>query len=132
VNLATVSVHTHQTVPEPWRVTLVDTGVTTLTGGRLKRIRQYVAGETFCATYGDGLSDVDIGELVAHHRRTGAGHGHRLQPEPMISCRRQSAWQVRVFFLAEPGVGGVMVGVQVAGGGVGRACPVRDAIEAGA
>jgi len=59
----------HERHAEPWRVTLVDTGTETLTGGRLKRVREYVGGETFCFTYGDGLTDVDIGNLVDFHRR---------------------------------------------------------------
>ncbi len=59
----------HQRKAEPWRVTLVDTGVETMTGGRLKRIRDYVKDEEiFCMTYGDGVSDVNITELVAFHR----------------------------------------------------------------
>lgn len=56
---------------EPWRVTLVDTGDRTLTGGRLKRVRRYLGDETFCLTYGDGVSDVDIGALIDFHRRQG-------------------------------------------------------------
>ncbi len=57
---------------EPWRITLVDTGEHTQTGGRLKRVARYVEGESaFCFTYGDGLSDVDITALVAHHHRSG-------------------------------------------------------------
>ncbi len=55
---------------EPWRVTLVDTGDQTQTGGRLRRVRDYLDGsEPFCFTYGDGLADVDIGALVAFHRQ---------------------------------------------------------------
>jgi glucose-1-phosphate cytidylyltransferase len=56
---------------EPWRVTLVDTGETTMTGGRLKRVRSHIGDETFCLTYGDGVSDINIQELVAFHRREG-------------------------------------------------------------
>jgi glucose-1-phosphate cytidylyltransferase len=52
---------------EPWKVTVVDTGETTMTGGRLKRIRKYIGEETFCLTYGDGLSDVDIQETIKFH-----------------------------------------------------------------
>jgi len=55
----------------PWRVTLVDTGADTMTGGRLKRVGHLVGDEPFCMTYGDGVSDVDISRLVAFHR----GHG---------------------------------------------------------
>lgn len=72
IDLATSDVCTHRTVTEPWKVTLVDTGAETMTGGRLKRVRDYVAGETFCATYGDGVSNVDVRALVAHHRASGA------------------------------------------------------------
>jgi glucose-1-phosphate cytidylyltransferase len=62
----------HQTTAEPWRITLVDTGETTLTGGRLKRVARYLpADEPFCFTYGDGVSDVDIGALVAFHKAHG-------------------------------------------------------------
>ncbi len=61
----------HHRHAEPWRVTLIDTGESTMTGGRLKRVRDYVGGETFCFTYGDGLSDVDITALLAAHRRSG-------------------------------------------------------------
>jgi glucose-1-phosphate cytidylyltransferase len=62
----------HQRKVEPWQVTLVDTGESTLTGGRLKRVAEYLDGEdAFCFTYGDGLSDVDIGALVRFHRAHG-------------------------------------------------------------
>lgn len=62
----------HQNV-EPWRVTLVDTGASTQTGGRLRRISEYVQLEdAFCFTYGDGLGDVDIAASIEFHRRTGA------------------------------------------------------------
>lgn len=60
----------HHQHAEDWRVTLVDTGETTQTGGRLKRIKDYLcSSEPFCFTYGDGVSDVDIGELVAFHKK---------------------------------------------------------------
>ena len=58
----------HQSVAEPWRVTLVDTGETTMTGGRLKRVRHFIGNETFCFTYGDGVSDIDLDRLIAFHR----------------------------------------------------------------
>ena len=56
---------------EPWKVTLVDTGESSMTGGRLKRVRQFIDAETFCFTYGDGVADVDIGSLIAHHKSHG-------------------------------------------------------------
>jgi glucose-1-phosphate cytidylyltransferase len=71
VDLATNALTIHQTVAEPWRVTVVDTGEETLTGGRLKRVRRYVGDETFCFTYGDGVSNVDVAAVIAQHRRDG-------------------------------------------------------------
>ena len=59
----------HSRRAEPWRVTVVDTGIDTMTGGRLKRVRAHVGDETFCLTYGDGVSDVDVGALVRFHRQ---------------------------------------------------------------
>lgn len=61
----------HQRYVEPWRVTLVDTGEKSMTGGRLKRVRGHVGDETFCFTYGDGVSDVDITRLIAFHKAHG-------------------------------------------------------------
>jgi glucose-1-phosphate cytidylyltransferase len=57
---------------EPWSVTLVDTGLETMTGGRIRRVRDYIGDETFCLTYGDGVADIDIGALVEFHRSEGA------------------------------------------------------------
>ncbi len=61
----------HESHPEPWKVTVVDTGYNTMTGGRIKRIQKYVGNEPFMMTYGDGVCDVDINKLVAFHK----GHG---------------------------------------------------------
>ena len=61
----------HNNVSEPWKVTLVDTGLNTMTGGRVKRIQPYVGDETFMLTYGDGVSDVDIRKLLEFHRQHG-------------------------------------------------------------
>ena len=61
----------HQQSAEPWRVTLVDTGENTLTGGRIKRVAQYVGDEDFCCTYGDGISDVNITALIEFHKQHG-------------------------------------------------------------
>lgn len=59
----------HQNFGEPWQVTLVDTGEQTMTGGRLKRVKDYVGKETFCMTYGDGVSDVDVKSSIAFHKK---------------------------------------------------------------
>jgi glucose-1-phosphate cytidylyltransferase len=58
----------HENALEPWKVTLVDTGDKTMTGGRIKRVRDYIGDDTFCCTYGDGVGDVNIGKLIAFHR----------------------------------------------------------------
>ena len=61
----------HNNTSEPWKVTLVDTGMETMTGGRLKRVQKYVGHETFCFTYGDGLSDVNVSEIIRYHHENG-------------------------------------------------------------
>jgi glucose-1-phosphate cytidylyltransferase len=61
----------HRSTTEPWRVTLVDTGERSMTGGRLRRVLPYVGDEDFCFTYGDGLADIDISALVTFHREQG-------------------------------------------------------------
>jgi glucose-1-phosphate cytidylyltransferase len=61
----------HQSGAEPWKVTLIDTGAETMTGGRLKRVLEYVDGEEFCFTYGDGVADVDLPALLEFHRAHG-------------------------------------------------------------
>ena len=61
----------HNNVAEPWKVTLVDTGLDTLTGGRVKRIEKYIGDEPFMLTYGDGVSDINILDLLKFHKETG-------------------------------------------------------------
>ena len=61
----------HDTHSEPWKVTVVDTGLNTMTGGRVKRVRKYIGDEPFMLTYGDGVSDVDINKLVKFHQDHG-------------------------------------------------------------
>ncbi|MDI4232954.1 glucose-1-phosphate cytidylyltransferase [Bradyrhizobium sp. 31Argb] len=61
----------HEKFAEPWKVTLVDTGEATMTGGRLRRVAPYLRDETFCFTYGDGVSDIDIDALIKVHKKTG-------------------------------------------------------------
>jgi glucose-1-phosphate cytidylyltransferase len=61
----------HNRRSEPWKVTVADTGLSTMTGGRIKRIREHIGDETFFMTYGDGVSDVDLNALLAFHRRHG-------------------------------------------------------------
>lgn len=66
-----INITIHDKKTEPWKVTVVDTGLKTMTGGRIKRIQKYIGEETFFMTYGDGVCDVDIGRLLAYHRSTG-------------------------------------------------------------
>lgn len=70
-NLRENTVKVHYNHCEPWKVTLLDTGLNTMTGGRLKRAAPYLDDEPFCFTYGDGLSDVDIDALIKHHKQQG-------------------------------------------------------------
>lgn len=66
------SATTHRNGVEPWNVTLIDTGESTMTGGRIKRIRPYLDDEPFCLTYGDGVADINVTELINYHRAAGA------------------------------------------------------------
>lgn len=65
------SMEVHNTTTEPWTVTLVHTGHNSMTGGRLRRVKDYIGNETFCMTYGDGVSDINISESIAYHRQQG-------------------------------------------------------------
>lgn len=71
IDLSSNSIEITRGAVEPWRVTLADTGLDSMTGGRIKRIAPYIGNETFCLTYGDGVSDIDIGKLVEFHRQQG-------------------------------------------------------------
>ena len=79
----------HRNIAEPWRITLVDTGAATMTGGRLKRVLPYVKDEeTFCFTYGDGVANVDISALLAFHEEPRPPcHPHRHQTARAASAR---------------------------------------------
>jgi len=72
VNVGTGEFSVHNSMSEPWRVTLIETGEQTMTGGRLKRVRSFIEGEQlFCLTYGDGLADVDVGKVIQFHKDEG-------------------------------------------------------------
>lgn len=71
IDIGRNQVEVHRSRAENWRITLVDTGSDSMTGGRIKRVREHVGDEAFCMTYGDGVSDVDIGALVAFHEKHG-------------------------------------------------------------
>ena len=70
-DLSTNEMQVHNNYAEPWKVTLVDTGLNTMTGGRIKRIQKYIGNEPFLLTYGDGVSNVDINKLVEFHQSHG-------------------------------------------------------------
>lgn len=71
IDMAQNSMEIHSNFSEPWKVTLVDTGPASMTGGRLKRVQPYVGNDSFCFTYGDGLANVDLHALLAFHRQEG-------------------------------------------------------------
>ncbi|NSW50933.1 MAG: glucose-1-phosphate cytidylyltransferase [Anaerolineae bacterium] len=71
-DLAADRVQVHSNHVEPWKVTLAQTGLKTMTGGRIRAVRDYIGNDTFCLTYGDGVSDLDIAALVNFHRQEGA------------------------------------------------------------
>jgi len=102
----------HERHAEPWRVTLVDTGEDTLTGGRLKRVEKYVRDDdAFCFTYGDGLSDVDIAASIDFHR----AHGRiatvtAVRPPGRYGSIEQDGDQVTRFAEKPPGDGGLING----------------------
>jgi glucose-1-phosphate cytidylyltransferase len=70
-DLRTNSMEIHRAVAEPWRVTLVDTGEATMTGGRIRRVRDYLGEQSFCLTYGDGVGNIDLSALIAFHKAQG-------------------------------------------------------------
>jgi glucose-1-phosphate cytidylyltransferase len=97
----------HQSSSEPWVVTLVDTGIDTMTGGRLRRVRQHIGDETFCFTYGDGVSDVDVRRLVEFHRERGSlATLTAVQPPGRFGLIDLEAEKIRGFQEKPPGDGG--------------------------
>ena len=112
----------HTNGAEPWRVTLVDTGEETMTGGRLRKVKEYLGNETFCMTYGDGVGSVDIAELIKFHKSHKAlatvtsvqspgrfGAFSLKQNQSKITSFREKpleegVWINGGFFVLEPGV----------------------------
>jgi glucose-1-phosphate cytidylyltransferase len=112
----------HENSAEPWKVTLVDTGDGTMTGGRIKRVKDYIGYETFCMTYGDGVANVDVKRLIHFHREQKTlatltavqppgrfGTFSIAQEQTRISSFREKpqgggAWINGGFFVLEPGV----------------------------
>ncbi|MBC2856159.1 glucose-1-phosphate cytidylyltransferase [Cetobacterium sp. 2A] len=71
VDLSNNSIEVHECKAEPWKVTLVDTGLHTMTGGRIKKIQKYIGNKPFLLTYGDGVSDIDISKSIEEHKKNG-------------------------------------------------------------
>ncbi|MDP9344656.1 MAG: glucose-1-phosphate cytidylyltransferase [Actinomycetota bacterium] len=125
-DLRTGEMEVHHSTTEPWRVTLVETGEHTMTGGRLKRVLPYVGDETFCLTYGDGLGDIDVVALIERHNRAGvAATLTAVQPGGRFGAlevegdrvegfrekpRGDGAWINGGFFVLEPGIGDYIAG----------------------
>ena len=102
----------HQRKAEPWKVTLVDTGDDTMTGGRLKRVSEYIKNDNaFCFTYGDGVSDVDISAAIQFHQTHGkSATVTAVQPPGRYGALEQSGDQVTSFVEKPRGDGGLISG----------------------
>lgn len=121
IDMATNTIKYHNNKSEPWKVTLIDTGKTSMTGGRVKRAAEFIENKTFMLTYGDGVSDIDIKKLIRHHKQ----HGKHMtmtvvQPDgrfgavnfnsekKVISFQEKpkgdNAWINGGFFVCEPAV----------------------------
>ena len=121
-DLATGTINFIRRETEPWRISVIDTGETTMTGGRIKRILDHVGDKTFCLTYGDGVSNVDIGDVIRYHKEAGAMATLLRSCSPVASVRSTLAPNERFvrafreksnsdgglinggFFVVEPGV----------------------------
>lgn len=111
-DMATNQMQVHQQKADPWKVTLVDTGDDTLTGGRLKRVANYIKNEdAFCLTYGDGVSDVDIGGEIAFHKKHGKwATVTAVQPPGRYGALERAGDQVTGFMEKPRGDGGLING----------------------
>ncbi|HEX6097456.1 MAG TPA: glucose-1-phosphate cytidylyltransferase [Thermoanaerobaculia bacterium] len=106
INLRNNEVQVHQNMSEPWSVTLVDTGDDTATGGRLARVRPHLDG-TFCFTYGDGLSDVNVSDLIGFHRQQGTRATlTAVQPPGRFGVLDFEGEKISAFSEKPPGDGG--------------------------
>jgi len=101
------SIEFHRGQVEPWRVTVVDTGNATMTGGRLLRVRDYLRDQEFCLTYGDGVAAIDIDALLAQHRSTGRiATVTAVRPPGRFGAMQTDGTQVKDFWEKPPGDGG--------------------------
>jgi glucose-1-phosphate cytidylyltransferase len=126
IDIAANEMKIHNNQSEPWKVTLVDTGANSMTGGRLRRVRSFVGDETFCFTYGDGVSDVNLDSLIEFHREQGKlatltavappGRFGALElPGDLVTSFKEKpqgedSWINGGFFVLEPEVFGLIEG----------------------
>lgn len=100
----------HQNKVEPWRVTLVDTGETSMTGGRLQRVRKYLGNEDFCFTYGDGVSDINISNVIKLHQQQGTlATVSAVQPPGRFGAIKHNGQHVTSFEEKPLGEGGAWI-----------------------
>jgi len=121
IDIAANSISYHNSKAEPWKVTLVDTGIDTMTGGRIKRVMEYIDNKPFMLTYGDGVADIDIHELLAYHEKKkgiitmsavkpeGRFGALKIDESDMVSSFQEKpkgdgAWINGGFFVCEPKV----------------------------
>jgi glucose-1-phosphate cytidylyltransferase len=110
-DLAGGGMEIHRSSTEPWRVTLVDTGEQTMTGGRLKRVLSFLGDDEFCFTYGDGVADIDMSALLAFHREQGTlATVTAVQPPGRFGAMEIDGTRVRHFQEKPRGDGGWMNG----------------------
>lgn len=106
-DLSNNSLEVHQTATEPWRITLVDTGIDTQTGGRLKRVARYVGDEDFCLTYGDGIANIDVSRLIEfHYSRGRLATVTAVQPPGRFGALRVEGDKASAFLEKPTGDGG--------------------------
>lgn len=103
IDMSTNSTQYHANHAEPWKVTLIDTGENTMTGGRIKRVQKYIGNESFMLTYGDGVADIDIDALLTFHK----AHGKYItmtsvQPEGRFGSLNISAKNEVISFIEKP------------------------------
>ena len=121
IDVANNSIDVHNNNGEPWKITLVDTGLHTMTGGRIRRVKEYLGNKPFMLTYGDGVADIDINELIKFHKEHGKAitmtsvqpegrfgalsiNGHDRVEEFKEKPKGDGAWINGGFFVCEPKV----------------------------
>jgi glucose-1-phosphate cytidylyltransferase len=111
IDIKNNKIEIHQSFSEPWKISLIDTGENTMTGGRVKRVQSYVGNETFMLTYGDGVSDVDIPNLIKFHKQKGqTGTLTAIRPVGRFGVLELQDTNVTTFLEKPKGRGGYING----------------------